>query len=500
MKQFKKTTRKDPDGRVVHTCDGVDYVRRKSSDNTFSFRKASDKPSRAAKAVRAVRAVRAAKPRPKRTGSSKRATIHGGGYDRVAKFQYVTDPIPWTNLPGEPLDDNLMNELSHNVGWSLGNRSFDFIHKTPRFKEFRDFLETRVAEDAVIGLQSPIRGMSTSHPSEYATETFRFHQLQFVHHDPNQADDEFGIDEEDEMPHEIRFLLWYRDDLTSDHYFHFARPKDTRVRKRFEWVGHCGIAGGRENGPHIGISRDNKSFDTYDKAEFGLKGNADNKDANPDGVLLLLDKPENPPPAPTRPMKKVKARTIPIIDPLTGEVVTPAKKPRKPKPLNPKAAEFVMPSTKGRKIDIVNPATGNKVTKSPPKARSPSVRAPSRPASAKPASRSKQRSWTASEERMEILGSKKPRTQAAAKPPSAKPASRSRQRSWTASEERMEILGSKKSRTQAAEKPPSTKPAMGFRQRSPTTSDGSIGEESNLRRKKAKPDGTRVNDNVSRSR
>jgi hypothetical protein len=247
MKTYKKTARKDPEGRVVHTCDGVDYVRRKCADGTFKYRKASESA-----------ASSKAKTRSKaRTGSSvskRRAAkgrYSGGGYEKLTRQTLVpaNGYFQWDNPPGFEPNNGLIENLVLRVGEALrlpatNSRYVSVIKRSTRYKMFYKFIQSKRA-------QTVIRETSTA---DSQTANIQFAGIQFVLHDPGPGKSTRKQGKLIPPPTEMRLLLWYGN-YGSDDYYHFARPKNRNVRKLYEWVGHHGGDRTGEDFGIIGIKR-----------------------------------------------------------------------------------------------------------------------------------------------------------------------------------------------------------------------------------------------------
>jgi hypothetical protein len=236
MKIYKKTARKDPSGRVVHTCDGVDYVRRKSADGTFKFRLASaSATSSKAKSKSGTRSTVSKR-------RTKRARYSGGGYQKLPRLQELMPPegyFQWNNPPGLDMGTELTETLINAVGRALATNDARVIKNSTRYKMFHKFIQTRIAERVIKETAAPGSPLSS----------IKMQGIQFIMHNPGMYSKKIIGNKTVPPPTEMRLLLWYGV-YDSDDYYHFARPKNMNVRKHYEWVGHHG---GDRLGQQFGI-------------------------------------------------------------------------------------------------------------------------------------------------------------------------------------------------------------------------------------------------------
>lgn len=286
MKIYKKTARKDPSGRCVHTCDGVDYVRRKSADGTFKFRKASESASKSATKSKAA-------------VTKRRYSGGADGYLEVPGLQKVYPEgamMPWTNAAGAELYPDLEQFLNDMIGASMASNDPVSIRKSSRYKMFSKFLKTRIAAQKT--------GVA-------------FRGIQIIEHDPIRNLEKRSQKKRDLHPVELRLLLWFSNDLSSNDYYHFTRPKNARIRKLYEWIGHRG--GDRDGAAHgiVGVNRNHTESVIMSKEEFqALRGPpGDNYENDPfedpgeyGAPTQPLNMPLNPDSRPFNPGQGVQGR------------------------------------------------------------------------------------------------------------------------------------------------------------------------------------------------
>ena len=205
MREYKKTSRKDPEGRVIYTSGGVDYVRRKMPSGTFAFRSANDARKSASKPKKA-------KSSGKRVGSLRKV---GGGYN-PARGQTLGE---FVMIEGDDWTKKLLEAVISAGG----------VENDERHKAFKSLIDGK-AQSAT--------------GEQYQAFRIVFKKV------PDTEDKEMRV-------------LLYPDVKDEDTYWHFARPKmfgplkgQVRPNNRFEWVGqhHSSEPPSR---PSLGIIRNN---------------------------------------------------------------------------------------------------------------------------------------------------------------------------------------------------------------------------------------------------
>lgn len=273
MKIYKKTSRKDSDGRVVHTCDGTDYVRRKCSDGTFKFRKCSDSAASASKS----KTISKSKSKSKLSASKRRAKHSGGAYEKLARqtLSPAVRAFVWDNDPNQIPEIRLISNLKLQVMSALGTNDPDVAMRSTRYKIFHKFLTTRIAETVI----------RQNSPPDSPMANIEFNGIQFILHNPGMLGTRKVANKYIPPPVEMRLLLWYGEYGSND-YYHFARPKNRGVRKLYEWVGHRG--GDRDGAINgiVGIKRNHMEGVIMTKADYeALQDGYENDFEDGDGQL-----------------------------------------------------------------------------------------------------------------------------------------------------------------------------------------------------------------------